>query len=49
MPREIEVLSEMRSGVDDLEQQGGSMSFREWIRGRCVYDCAICNRRFYDR
>ena len=37
----------MRGGVEDVDQ--GSMSFREWIRGRCVYDCAICNRRFYDR
>ena len=47
MPQDIEVLSEMRGGVEDVDQ--GSMSFREWIRGRCVYDCAICNRRFYDR
>ena len=47
MPRDIEVLSEMR-GADEVDQQG-SMSYREWIRGRCVYDCAICNRRFFDR
>ena len=48
MPRDIEVLSEMMVGVDDVIDQG-SMGFREWIRGRCVYDCAICSRRFFDR
>ena len=48
MPGDIEVLSEKRGGEEDAENHA-SMSFREWISGRCVYDCAICNRRFYDR
>ena len=49
MPGDIEVLSEKRGGEEDADINPASMSFREWIRGRCVYDCAICNRRFYDR
>ena len=50
MPGDIEVLSEKKGSEEDADMnRAASMSFREWIRGRCVYDCAICNRRFYDR
>ena len=41
---EIEILA------DRLDKDEKHMSsYEDWIRGRCVYECAICNTRFYDR
>ena len=41
----VHIISESRP--NHLDQ--AALGFKEWIRGRCVYDCAICNKRFFDR
>ena len=41
---EVQIVSENRLDIDQA-----AMGYKEWIRGKCVYDCAICNKRFFDR
>ena len=44
MPKDIEIISWRRQDDDK-----GPDGFKDWLRGRCEYECAICNTRFYDR